>query len=308
VDSRTDLFSLGIVLYEVLTGFRPFQVFESDGSPMAVAHKMWAERIQGPPDFPVGEIQVPFDLKAIITKCLQPNVADRYGSAADLIEDLERFLQSKPLRFARDAGLHERFWKWTRKHVWACVGTFLCVTVLLLLLAGDYGTLTYRLRRAERVVGELVGSETPSVDSLLNAEQSVLNCRSVIAYSNLQGRRARLLHDLGLLFLRDDQFERSIVYFQQAVKADPHLGEAYSNLGVVNYRLQRIDEALDAFDEAIRLGYNNAEVLANRGAARFIAGDISGATEDLKAAIRKNPDSPAAKQNLELLEKLRGNR
>ena len=83
LDHRTDLFSLGVVLYETVTGVRPFQGETSAG--------VWNEILNAapvPPDRLNPEL--PLGLAAIIRRCLEKDPAVRYGSAGDLRADLER--------------------------------------------------------------------------------------------------------------------------------------------------------------------------------------------------------------------------
>lgn len=98
VDARTDVYSLGVVMYESLAGTAPFL----GDSPMAVAYKHVRE---APPPLSRQRGDVPGDLEAIVGKCLQKSPDNRYQSAEDLRQDLARFAQGQPVTAARTAAV-----------------------------------------------------------------------------------------------------------------------------------------------------------------------------------------------------------
>jgi len=93
VDQRSDLYSLGCVMFEMLATRPPFQ----GESPVAIAYKHVQEQ---PPRLAAFGVQVPAPLDAIVMKSLAKEPADRYQSAEDLRADLRRFLEGQPVTAA----------------------------------------------------------------------------------------------------------------------------------------------------------------------------------------------------------------
>ncbi len=108
IGAASDVYSLGVILYESITGRPPFQA-----ATFAEAVEFILNRDPLPPS--KLNPKLPRELDAITFKCLEKSPAARYASAADLAEDLQRYLDGRPLR-AKSQGFVQHTMRWGRKH------------------------------------------------------------------------------------------------------------------------------------------------------------------------------------------------
>jgi WD40 repeat protein len=135
---RSDVYGLGAVLYHLLTGRPPFtgQTITETLRELEHADPL-APRLLQP--------SVPVDLQTIALKCLEKEPRRRYDSAAALAQDLERWLEGKPI-LARPVSRPERLWLWSRRNPAAVT----IVALLLVLTAGAwFAALRLRHQRDE---------------------------------------------------------------------------------------------------------------------------------------------------------------
>ncbi|MFO8056259.1 MAG: protein kinase [bacterium] len=126
IDERSDVYSLGAVLYEILTGNPPY----SGTNAYAILGMVLSDPV---PPVRKQEPAVPQELAAICEKCLQKESKDRYADAGEVAEDVVRF-QTGGLVSAYEYNMALLAWKWMRKH-WPLVSTVLLALIVLASLA-----------------------------------------------------------------------------------------------------------------------------------------------------------------------------
>ena len=147
IDVRTDVYALGMILYELLSGRRPYDLF---GAALAEAVRMICE--QPPRSLSQswsGTRRLDADVETIVVKALEKDPERRYASVAALSDDLDRYLTSQPI-LARAPSRAYRVRKYVQRHR-AFVGA--AAAVALAMVGGAIGTTwgLIRARAAERV-------------------------------------------------------------------------------------------------------------------------------------------------------------
>jgi serine/threonine-protein kinase len=249
VGPAADVYALGAILYECLTGRPPFRA-------PTVLETLEQVRTEEP--VPISRLQpkTPRDLQTICLKCLAKDPARRYGSAAALADDLARFLHGEPI-VARPVSSLERMRKWARRKPALAALLAVCGLLLAALLAGG---LAYNAR--------LRAALTEAEDSAAEARQQ--RSRADAGYLAARDALDRMLRHLeqrrlgAVPQLKEVQRElcKDALAFYQGVLAwaddpDPEIrldaAHAYRRTATIQAFLSGAPDALRTYAQAIDL-------------------------------------------------------
>lgn len=131
-DARSDQWALGVMLYELLSGKRPFH--GSSAQIGSIVREVEPERLSEL------DSRISRDLETICLKCLEKEPRKRYASCQHLAEDLSRWLRGEPIS-ARRVGQAERAWRWCRRN--PLIATLSLTAVVLLFIVALVGSIGY---------------------------------------------------------------------------------------------------------------------------------------------------------------------
>ena len=237
----SDIYSLGVVLYELLTGARPYRLTRNSRGELEEAI------LFGDPRRPseAGEVAdrraLRGDLDTIVSKALKKTPADRYPTAHALIDDLERHLDGRPVS-ARPDTVRYRAVKFVRRHRFAAVAAGL---LLVTLLAGTVGTTVGMLRarqaeaaaRSEAATAERYSTFLVNMFEVTTPGQSKggeISAREILNRGVIRIRKefvneplpqARLLATIGWAYTRQGLYSEARPIFDESVTLARGLGE-----------------------------------------------------------------------------------
>ncbi|MCI0642592.1 MAG: protein kinase [Gemmataceae bacterium] len=260
--TAADVYSLGAILYEVLTGQPPIR----GDTPLDTLCAL-LEKTPAPPR--ALRHDAPADLEAICLKCLEKDAARRYASAAALADDLERQLRGEPIE-ARPAGHFERMRRWAQRQPALAA---LCAVAIVALVSVSVVSVLFALREADNAaqIGRALKSTNAALgerdDALAEArakkrlaDQNLATAHEAIEEFYVKFREKGLSKVPGLQAFEKEFLQKALGYFKQFMEQksqDPavrfDVARAAVRVGDITHYLGEKEEALAYYDQAFAL-------------------------------------------------------
>jgi serine/threonine-protein kinase len=257
LDGRADVYSLGLTLYEALTGTTAYR-----GAP----HMVLRQVIEGEPALPRRlNDAIPPDLETICLKAIAKEPHRRYQTAQAMADDLRRWLNGEPI-VARPAGTIERLWRWCRRKPVVASLTAALISVLVL----GFGGIAWQWQRAEGNAMQAHAKADEAERERLQAEANLHHARE-LSYralealsrfnhltepelynrSGLQTLRRKLLHEVV------EDLGRFLAQWPEDARLQSWLGKCLLELGVTTGQTGKFADALKA--------HRHSRALLNKG-------------------------------------------
>lgn len=232
INEKTDIWSLGVTLYELLTLQKPFadktvretadKILRGNSLPLKTHNK-----------------NIPIELEAITLKCLEIDPKNRYETLADLSGDLRNYLESKPIK-AKPIGFVARTCKWIKRQpVLASLITGFFISVLIASFFSYFLGIEALLDR---------GTKLHSSGSFAQAEKTYNEALALSSRAPFtRSVRAKIFHCLGDLFSRSgstkESLQKAMDYYNQSLEINPNNNGALNSAASLCEELGNYTEA-----------------------------------------------------------------
>ena len=307
IDTRSDIYGFGIVLYQMVAGTYPYPRKNS-----------WEKMhlIQSP--LPIRQ-SIPAELDALIHKCLKKDAVKRYFNFSELRQDISKIyfdLTGEKIPEESDKDLEA--WELSNKGValnnlgrteeaLACFDESLDINSRIAGVWNNKGSALVNLGRADEALAcynkaldinprdaEAWYNKGNALDNLGRSEEALACYDEAL---NINPRIAGVWNNKGITLRNLGQTDEALAYYDKALDINPRYTEVWNNKGVALNNLGRADEALECYDNALNINPRFAEAWYNKGSALNNLGRSEEALECYDNALDINPRDAEAWNN-----------
>ncbi|MCA9247907.1 MAG: protein kinase [Planctomycetales bacterium] len=258
LDERTDVYGLGITLYELLTLHPAFPGQQSQDLLARIAHDEPRPLRQINPS-------IPYDLETIVLKAVSKSREDRYMSAQEMADDLRCYLDGKPTVARRPSAL-VRLSKWARRHQAAMTVTALVMAVALAGLTVAMVLIAREKSRTDEALAESRRNLRTAEENRLQAEKYFRQARDAVDRLGL-GHAQQLASMPGAEPLRQSLLRATLGYYEDFLGQAEHDDALQTDTAITHFKVAGITEQIGEARAAI-VSYERARALFTELASR----------------------------------------
>ena len=244
-DRRSDVYSLGVILFQLLTGEMPFR-----GNARMLMHQVIHDEPPSPRKF---NSNVSRDLETITLKCLEKSPDNRYQTARELADELRRVLGGAPIN-ARPIGRVERGWRWIKRNPRVAVLT--ASIAILLIAVAVLSVVGFTISKRQQIIAEETAKREGQLRS--QAEENLLLAeKAVDSYLTRVADDDRLKQS-DFNKLRIELLETAVPFYEQFATQKPNdpqseanQANAYARLASIHGRTGQQEKSFAEYDRAI---------------------------------------------------------
>ena len=253
-ESRSDVYSLGATLYEMLALRPAFSEPDRLTLIQQITH-------DSPPGLRSAHPDIPADLETIVLKAMERQPEHRYRTAGELKDDLQRFLDDKPIA-ARQASHGEHLWRWCRRN--RAIAALAAILVILLIATS--ATSTVAAFHFRRIAAEREEARTLALQHGSEAERNLGTALHAINRFFVQVSDDPRLKEVGLETLRHDLLQSARDFYTQLAEYEGNRPDVLTEQAKAYMGLAKITNELGSGDSAVAMLRASESILSRLAA------------------------------------------